>query len=59
MQVDSHSIKQVFDAEKQDLAIFDKKAMIFNEIFYKNMKAELIVNRFLIRTFNHKRCWTI
>ncbi len=39
MQVDSHSIKQVFDEEKQDLAIFDKKAMILNEIFYKNMNA--------------------
>ena len=39
MQIDSDSIKQVFDAEKQDLAIFGKKAMIFNEIFYKNTKA--------------------
>ncbi len=48
MQVDSYSIKQVFDIEKQDLAIFDKKAMIFNEIFYKNSKAQLIANRFLI-----------
>ncbi len=47
MQVDSYSIKQVFDIEKQDLAIFDKKHLIFNEIFYKNMKAQLIVNRFL------------
>ncbi len=55
MQVDSHSIKQVFDAEKQDLAIFDKKALLFNEIFYKNMKAQLIVSRFLnsIINFNH------
>ncbi len=39
MQVDSNSIKQVFDVEKPDLAIFDKKAMILNDIFYKNMKA--------------------
>ncbi len=46
MQVDSYSIKQVFDIESQDLAIFDKNAMILNEIFYKNMKAQLIVNRF-------------
>ncbi len=35
MQIDSYSIKQVFDAEKPDLAIFDKKAMILNELFYK------------------------
>ncbi len=39
MQIDSYSIKQVFDEEKQDLAIFDKKAMILNEIFYKNIQA--------------------
>jgi len=26
-QVDSHSIKQVFDAEKQDLAIFHAKTI--------------------------------
>ncbi len=39
MQVDSNAIKQVFDVEKPDLAIFDKKAMILNEIFYKNMQA--------------------
>ncbi len=38
MQVDSYSIKQVFDEEKQDLAIFDKKAIYFYELF-KNMKA--------------------
>jgi hypothetical protein len=25
-QIDSHSIRQDFDAEKQDLAIFDTKA---------------------------------
>ncbi len=39
MQVDSGSIKQVFDAEKPDLAIFDKKAMILNAIFCKTMTA--------------------
>ncbi len=39
MQIDSDSIKQVFDAEKQNLAIFGKKAMIVNKIFYKNTKA--------------------
>ncbi len=38
-QVNRDSIKQVFDAEKQDLAIFGKKAMIFNQIFYKYTKA--------------------
>lgn len=27
MQVDSYSIKQIFDEEKQDLAIFGKKAL--------------------------------
>ncbi len=39
MQVDSDAIKQVFDEEKPDLAIFGKKAIILNEIFYKNMQA--------------------
>ncbi len=39
MQVDSRSIKQIFDAEKQDLAIFGKKAIIVNKIFYNNTKA--------------------
>ncbi len=35
MQVDSCSIKQVFDEEKQDLAIFDKKAIILMKYYTK------------------------
>ncbi len=29
MQIDSDSIKQVFDAEKQDLAIFNTKMLFY------------------------------
>ncbi len=45
MQIDSDFSKQVFGKEKS--VIFDKKASTFNAIFYKNMKASLLMNRFL------------
>ena len=39
MQIDSYSIKQVFDEEKQDLAIFHAKAVKCQFEFLLNSKA--------------------